>query len=84
MSGNVTLLALGALALYALTASDVPSKAATGSASGVASGGASGVASGAASGSASGSASGDKAMSDAERWVRLGIETLKTIDALFD
>jgi hypothetical protein len=83
MSGNVTLLALGALALYALTASDVPSKA-TPSKAASDSGRASGVASGVASGSASGSASGDKAMSDAERWVRLGIETLKTIDALFD
>jgi hypothetical protein len=77
MGGNVTVLALGALALYALTASGAPSKAASDS------GRASGVASGVASGSASGSASGDKAMSDAERWVRLGLETLKTIDALF-
>jgi hypothetical protein len=79
MSGNVTLLALGALALYALTASDAPStsKAATNS-------GASGVASGGSTGGASGGASGDKAMSDAERWWRLGLETLKTIDALFD
>jgi hypothetical protein len=79
MSGNVTLLALGALALYALTASDAPStsKAATNS-------GASGVASGGASGGTSGGTSGGAAMSDAERWWRLGIETLKTIDALFD
>jgi hypothetical protein len=79
MGGNVTVLVLGALALYALTASDAPStsKAATNS-------GASGGASGGTSGGASGGTSGGAAMSDAERWWRLGLETLKTIDALFD
>jgi len=69
-SGNVALIALAAVALYALASRDEPRTASSGSTGG-------------STGGASSGSTGGSTPSDAERWIRLGIETLKTIDELF-